>query len=212
MIEPRPVDVLIIGAGINGAGLFHDLCLQGLTCVIVDKGDFGSGTSAAPSRLIHGGIKYLETGELRLVAESTLERNLLLRNAPHLVKPLQTVIPMFSWLKGIGAAVRTLLGSTVAPRSRGALLIEIGLAMYDFYGRRTDKNRHLMRTFCFFGQFFGEFTLCEQMSLRTILTLCPCVRNRKCGFVRELDSRTIIAYVFAVPMPKSCAWKPSLMN
>lgn len=136
MTEPRAVDVLVIGAGVNGAGLFRDLCLQGVTCAIVDKADFGSGTSAAPSRLIHGGIKYLETGELRLVAESTLERNLLLRNAPHLVKPLQTVIPMFSWFKGMGAAVRTLFGSTTAPRSRGAVLIEIGLAMYDFYGRR----------------------------------------------------------------------------
>ena len=136
MTKSHPVDVLIIGAGINGAGLFRDLCAQGLTCAIVDKSDFGSGTSAAPSRLIHGGIKYLETGQLRLVAESTLERNLLLQNAPHLVKPLQTVIPMFSWLKGIGAAMRTLLGSTTAPRSRGALLVEAGLAIYDFYGRR----------------------------------------------------------------------------
>lgn len=62
-------DVLIIGAGINGAGLFRDLCAQGLKCLIIDKGDFGSGTSAAPSRLIHGGLKYLETGELRLVAD-----------------------------------------------------------------------------------------------------------------------------------------------
>ena len=136
MTETRPVDVLVIGAGGNGAGLFRDLCLQGVTCAIVDKADFGSGTSAAPSRLIHGGIKYLETGELRLVAESTLERNLLLRNAPHLVKPLQTVIPMFSWFKGMGAALRTLFGSTTAPRSRGAILIEIGLTIYDFYGRR----------------------------------------------------------------------------
>lgn len=136
MKTPRDVDVLIIGAGVNGAGVFRDLCLQGLTCAIVDKGDFGSGTSAAPSRLIHGGIKYLETGEFRLVAESTLERNLLLRNAPHLVKPLRTVIPMFSWFKGVVASLRTLLGSTTAPRSRGAVLIEIGLTMYDFYGRR----------------------------------------------------------------------------
>ena len=78
----RDIDVLILGAGINGAGLFRDLCEQGVTCVIADKGDFGGGTSAAPSRLIHGGIKYLETGEFRLVAQSTLERNLLLRNAP----------------------------------------------------------------------------------------------------------------------------------
>ncbi len=130
------IDVLIIGAGINGAGLFRDLCEQGLTCVIVDKGDFGSGTSAAPSRLIHGGLKYLETGEFRLVAQSTLERNLLLKNAPHCVEPLSTVIPIFSWMRGIPSALRTLFGSTTAPRSRGAVLIKIGLSLYDFYGAR----------------------------------------------------------------------------
>ena len=86
-------DVLILGAGINGSGLFRDLCAQGVRCLIADRGDFGSGTSAAPSRLIHGGLKYLETGEFGLVAQSTLERNLLLRNAPHCVAPLPTVIP-----------------------------------------------------------------------------------------------------------------------
>jgi glycerol-3-phosphate dehydrogenase len=134
--QPRDIDVLILGAGINGAGLFRDLCEQGLDCVIVDKADYGSGTSAAPSRLIHGGLKYLETGEFGLVAQSTLERNLLLRNAPHRVEPLATVIPIFSWLKGIPAALRTLFGSKTAPRSRGAVLIKIGLAMYDFYGSR----------------------------------------------------------------------------
>ncbi|MFZ1341364.1 MAG: FAD-dependent oxidoreductase, partial [Paracoccaceae bacterium] len=133
---PTDIDVLILGAGINGAGTFRDLCEQGLTCVIADKGDFGSGTSAAPSRMIHGGIKYLETGQFRLVAQSTLERNLLLRNAPHYVTPLHTVIPLFSWLRGIPSALRTLFGSTTAPRSRGAVLIKIGLAVYDFYGRR----------------------------------------------------------------------------
>ena len=136
MTRPQDIDVLILGAGINGAGLFRDLCEQGLTCVIADKGDFGGGTSAAPSRLIHGGIKYLETAELGLVAQSTLERNLLLKNAPHLVKPLATVIPIFSWFKGVGAALRTLMGSTTAPRNRGAALMKVGLAVYDFYGRR----------------------------------------------------------------------------
>lgn len=136
MTEIEDVDVLILGAGINGAGVFRDLCEQGLTCVISDKADFGSGTSAAPSRLIHGGIKYLETGEFRLVAQSTLERNLLLKNAPHSVSRLPTVIPIFSWFKGIPAALRTLFGSTTAPRSRGALLMKIGLALYDFYGSR----------------------------------------------------------------------------
>lgn len=130
------IDVLIIGAGVNGAGLFRDLCEQGVNCIIVDKGDFGGGTSAAPSRLIHGGIKYLETGELGLVAQSTLERNLLLRNASHLVRPLPTVIPIFSWFKGVPAALRTLMGSITAPRARGVALMKIGLSIYDFYGRR----------------------------------------------------------------------------
>lgn len=131
------VEVVILGGGVNGAGLFRDLCLQGVPCLLVDRSDWASGTSAAPSRLIHGGIKYLETGELGLVAQSTLERNLLLRNAPHLVEPLPTVIPIFSWTKGVGAALRTLFGSTTAPRARGALLIEVGLCLYDLYGARA---------------------------------------------------------------------------
>ncbi len=130
-------EIVIIGAGINGAGLFRDLCEQGVRCLIVDKADFGSGTSAAPSRLIHGGLKYLETGEFRLVAQSTLERNLLLRNAPHCVEPLPTVIPIFSWMRGIPAALRTMAGSTRAPRSRGVFLVKTGLALYDFYGSRS---------------------------------------------------------------------------
>lgn len=135
--DVQDFDVVIIGAGINGAGLFRDLCEQGVSCMIADKADFGSGTSAAPSRLIHGGLKYLETGEFGLVAQSTLERNLLLRNAPHCVSPLPTMIPIFSWTKGIGAALRTFLGSTTAPRSRGAVLVKIGLWLYDFYGSRA---------------------------------------------------------------------------
>ncbi|KRB28335.1 glycerol-3-phosphate dehydrogenase [Mesorhizobium sp. Root695] len=139
------VDVVIFGAGINGAGLFRDLCEQGVSCLIVDKADFGSGTSAAPSRLIHGGLKYLETGEFGLVAQSTLERNLLLKNAPHYVSPLPTVIPIFSWSKGMLAALRTLFGSTSAPRSRGAILIKVGLMIYDFYGSRNQvMPRHRM--------------------------------------------------------------------
>ncbi|MGV1846454.1 MULTISPECIES: glycerol-3-phosphate dehydrogenase/oxidase [unclassified Rhizobium] len=136
MTNEGSVDVVILGAGINGAGLFRDLCAQGINCLIVEKTDFGAGTSAAPSRLIHGGLKYLETGEFGLVAQSTLERNLLLKNAPHCVTALPTIIPIFSWTKGIFAALRTLFGSTSAPRSRGAILIKIGLSIYDYYGSR----------------------------------------------------------------------------
>lgn len=146
--ETRDIDVVILGAGVNGAGTFRDLGLQGIDCLIVDKADFGSGTSAAPSRLIHGGLKYLETGEFGLVAQSTLERNLLLRNAPHCVEPLPTFIPVFSWTRGIWAALRTLMGSTTAPRSRGAVLIKIGLRLYDFFGSRhriMPRHRFLLK-------------------------------------------------------------------
>lgn len=145
-LQDTTLDVVIIGGGVNGAGLFRDLCEQGVTCAIIDKGDFGSGTSAAPSRMIHGGLKYLETGEFGLVAQSTLERNLLLKNAPHMVAPLATVIPIFSWTNGIWAAVRTLFGSKTAPRSRGALLIKIGMFLYDFYGsrHRVMPRHHMM--------------------------------------------------------------------
>lgn len=90
--------VLIIGAGINGCGTFRDLCLQGVDCLLIDRGDICGGASAAPSRLIHGGIKYLETNEFRLVKESAMERNRLLRNAPHYVKALEVVFPSKSWL------------------------------------------------------------------------------------------------------------------
>ena len=147
-LQDGDVDVVILGAGVNGAGLFRDLSLQGINCLIVDKSDFGSGTSAAPSRLIHGGLKYLETGEFGLVAQSALERNLLLKNAPHCVEALPTFVPIFSWTRGIWAALRTLTGSATAPRSRGALLIKIGLALYDFFGSRNrvmPRHRFLLK-------------------------------------------------------------------
>ncbi len=129
------LSVLVIGGGINGAGTFRDLALQGIDCLIVDKGDWCQGTSAAPSRLIHGGLKYLETGEFRLVAESTRERNLLLRNAPHLVKPLPTVVPIHSIGGGILPSIKRFLGRKAKLADRGLLIVELGLALYDWLGR-----------------------------------------------------------------------------
>jgi glycerol-3-phosphate dehydrogenase len=129
--------VLIIGAGINGCGTFRDLCLQGVDCLLIDKCDVCSGASAAPSRLIHGGIKYLETREYRLVRESAMERNRLLRNAPHFVKPLETVFPSRSWLAGLLPAALGMLGFNTAIRERGTILIELGLALYDVYNRKV---------------------------------------------------------------------------
>ena len=128
--------VVVIGGGINGAGLFRDLCLQGVDTLLVDSADFCAGASAGPSRLIHGGIKYLETGEFRLVRQSTLERNLLLKNAPHYVKPIQTVLPIRSWFGGIGPSAIRFFGGHAKIRDRGVLITRLGLALFDFYGRR----------------------------------------------------------------------------
>lgn len=129
--------VLIIGAGINGCGTFRDLCLQGVDCLLIDRGDICSGASSAPSRLIHGGIKYLETNEFRLVKESAMERNRLLRNAPHYVKALEVVFPAKTWFGGLWDAMSGYLGLGGRIRDRGALLVELGLRIYDFYSRKV---------------------------------------------------------------------------
>jgi glycerol-3-phosphate dehydrogenase len=133
--RPR-TQVLIIGGGINGAAVFRDLALQGVDCLLVDKSDWCAGTSAAPSRLIHGGLKYLETGEFRLVAESTRERNLLLKNAPHFVHPLPTIVPIYSYFGGIFPAVRRFFGRKAELTDRGVFIVELGMALYDLFGAR----------------------------------------------------------------------------
>ena len=134
--NPR-TQVLIIGGGINGAGVFRDLALQGVDCLLVDKGDWCAGTSAAPSRLIHGGLKYLETGEFRLVAESIRERNLLLKNAPHYVRPIESVVPIRSYLGGILPAIRRFFGGDANLADRGLLIVELGMILYDLFGLRS---------------------------------------------------------------------------
>ena len=146
-LDGSTVDVLVIGAGINGASTFRELALNGVSVLLVESGDYCGGTSAAPSRLIHGGLKYLENGELRLVAESTLERNRLLHNAPHLVRPLPCTVPFQSWFGGLAGAVAKLLHLPGGRfRRRGAVVVELGLSIYDWLGRkRRVMPRHRLR-------------------------------------------------------------------
>lgn len=131
--ENPKVTVLIVGAGINGIGVFRELALHGVDTLIVDRGDFCSGASAASSHMAHGGIRYLENGEFRLVREALVERNRLLRNAPHAVKPLPTTVPIFHWLSGIFNAPLKFLRLRDKPSERGALVIKIGLILYDLF-------------------------------------------------------------------------------
>lgn len=137
------VSVLIVGAGINGIGTFRDLALNGVDVLLVDRGDFCSGASAASSHMAHGGIRYLENGEFRLVREAVRERNRMIQNAPHIVKPLPTTIPMFKYFSGVFNAPLKFLGWLDKPSERGSIIIKLGLMMYDAYtGSQRTVPRH----------------------------------------------------------------------
>lgn len=135
--------VLIVGGGINGAGVLRDLAAQGVAAVLVERADFASGTSSAPSRLIHGGLRYLETGEFALVRESVEERNHLLMNAPHQVRPIPVWVPVFSWTGGALAAGLRFLRLKRNPGAKGALVVRLGMWVFDRFGEvRRSMPRH----------------------------------------------------------------------
>ncbi len=115
--EPGIHDLLIVGGGINGAGIARDAAGRGLSVCLVEQDDLAAHTSSASTKLIHGGLRYLEQGELRLVRESLAERERLLAIAPHIIKPLRFVLPYVDGLR---------------PR----WLLRLGLFVYDHAGGR----------------------------------------------------------------------------
>ncbi len=110
----KPFDLIIIGGGINGAGVARDAAERGLRVLLLEKSDFASGCSAHSTRLIHGGLRYLEHLEFDLVKESLLERETLIKNYPHLVHRLRLMIPVYE------------------NSSHGKLKLQLGLTAYDF--------------------------------------------------------------------------------
>src|SRR5689334_24199964 len=108
-------DLAIIGGGINGVGIARDAAGRGLKVLLVEQSDLGSGTSSASTKLIHGGLRYLAQGDLRPVRESLSEREVLLRVAPHLVRPMRFVLP-------------------AEAADRPAWMLRIGLTLYDWIG------------------------------------------------------------------------------
>ena len=106
-------DLLVVGGGIHGAAIARDAAGRGLKVMLAEKGDYASATSSSSSKLIHGGLRYLEHGKLGLVRESLVERAGLLKTAPHLVAPLRFLLPIYDWQK------------------RQALTLRAGLALYD---------------------------------------------------------------------------------
>lgn len=134
--NPR-VDAVVIGGGINGISTFRELALQGVRVLLVDRGDFCGACSSAPSRMIHGGLRYLENGEIGLVRESLRERDALLRNAPHFVRSLPTTVPIQRILGGLLNGARGMLRLGSKPAERGALAVKIGLSLYDLLSRES---------------------------------------------------------------------------
>jgi glycerol-3-phosphate dehydrogenase len=116
-------DLLVLGGGITGAGVALDATLRGYRVALVDRGDFAGGTSSASSKLVHGGLRYLEHGEFGLVHEALRERNLLLRNAPHLVEPLRFVLPFYQHMR------------------RAPWQWRLGLTLYDLLAGRAKLRR-----------------------------------------------------------------------
>ena len=119
-------DVIVIGAGINGAGIARDAALRGLKVLLLDKGDIGGGTSSWSTRLIHGGLRYLEHGEIGLVRESLRERSCLLNICPHLVRPLRMLVPVYKNAR------------------RGVWTIRAGMIAYDALSFPRTLPRHRM--------------------------------------------------------------------
>src|SRR5689334_16536189 len=118
MSESQTYDLLIVGGGIHGAGIARDAAGRGLRVALCEQGDFAGATSSASSKLIHGGLRYLEYGEFRLVRDALHERETLLRIAPHIARPLRFVVPH-------------------APQMRPAWMVRAGLFLYDHLSTRV---------------------------------------------------------------------------
>ncbi|MGO4853566.1 glycerol-3-phosphate dehydrogenase/oxidase [Phaeovulum sp. W22_SRMD_FR3] len=127
-------EVLILGGGVNGVAALRDLALNGVSAVLLERGDFCAGASSASTRMAHGGLRYLEGREFGLVAESARERNLLLRHAPHLVRPLEIVVPLNAILRGILGAALRFSGLSQTSGTMSLLALKVGLVAYERFG------------------------------------------------------------------------------
>ena len=167
-IQQNKYDLIVIGGGINGAGVARDAAIRGLKTILIEKGDFASGTSSCSTRLIHGGLRYLEYWEFSLVRESLKEREILLHTAPHLVTPLLLTIPIYR------------------DRSRPYWKIWAGMMLYDLFSYYKTLPIHRMLRREKFQQLFrsldrqnlvggaqyydGQIALAERLCLENIIS------------------------------------------
>ncbi|MFE3837676.1 glycerol-3-phosphate dehydrogenase [Pseudogemmobacter sonorensis] len=137
--SPAACDLFIIGGGINGCGIARDAAGRGLSVTLAERGDFAQGTSSASTKLFHGGLRYLEYFEFRLVREALAERETLLRAMPHIAWPMRFVLPLSPAMRFEGATPTSRLLGVVMPWLKGRRpdwLIRLGLFLYDHLGGR----------------------------------------------------------------------------
>jgi len=164
----EPLDVLVIGGGITGAGVALDASARGYRTGLIERGDFAGGTSSRSTKLVHGGIRYLPQLDVPLVREALIERGRLLRNAPHLVQPLSFILPLYaSSRRPVGLPIAPPLGIGLG------LILDTGLTVYDgLAGQEKIASHH-------------------RLTSEEVLNRAPCLQPRglKTGFA-YFDAQT----------------------
>jgi glycerol-3-phosphate dehydrogenase len=135
-------DVLILGGGVNGVAVLRELALNGVSALLIDSADFCRGATGASSRMAHGGLRYLENREFKLVAESARERNRLLHHAAHFTQPLEVTVPLSTYLRGLPGSILRFLGFDWKGSTFSTAGLKIALTLYEYLGR---KERALPR-------------------------------------------------------------------
>lgn len=172
---PDSVDLLVLGGGITGAGIARDAALRGLSVALFEKGDYASGTSSKSSKLVHGGLRYLEQGEIALVFESVSERRVQTGVAPHLVRPLPFLVPIFDGAKP------------------GLELMNIGLWIYDALALFRAPRMH--KTFRGAQKALALEPQLRQDGLRGVLEYYDCATDDARLVIENIvDARAIGAY------------------
>ena len=208
-------DVIVVGGGITGAGVALDAASRGLRTALVERGDFASGTSSKSSKLVHGGLRYLQQREFGLVRESLEERRLLLQNAPHLVEPLTFLVPLFGKSGVVNRAV--------------ARTYSTALWMYDLAGgwrigerhRRitadeltshlpTLRTEHLVAGFAYHDARTDDARLTLAVLRTAVLEHGAVAANYACavGFLHDAAGHVAGIRVAPVSAPRSGAWLP----
>ncbi len=160
-----PVEVLVIGGGVNGVAVLRELALNGLSVALVERADFCRGASGASSRMAHGGLRYLENREFRLVAESARERNLLLKYASHTTSPLEIVVPLTNLFGGLLGSVQRFLGLTSKDGPLSVVALKGALFLYELLGR-VEKVLPRHRVVFFRRDFPSALSSCYKALIR----------------------------------------------